>query len=723
MRLQYLVQSCLSQKMIPILGVTIIFFLSIGGCSKEKVKFYVSDFNLVQGYPDQVKKINDELSGETAFISVEVADETNSALAMENKERLEGFPDYRQLRLDTEVFYDDQDAKDDSEAKCEAEAKCRAEEGKWRFPNNRSFAKEWEWNKDMAPPQTCLALSGGGTRSAAFSMGVLQALNGLGYLDDKNIDIISAVSGGAYTLSWFYAQQFNSGKEKLKEVRDQMFNPQDKYQKYLEENASIFGESLIFSSFLFNIPTMPVNLVLNGLFGQHANLSLPQYWYQGRIKKTFQINKDESSDKSINLKDLGVFSQINKLPLFILNSTVLFDEGLTNHGKRWANTIFEFTPIQYGSDALGRYEYPGSAGEGKYKDLDPITLDLATAISGAAADTSMLVAHPSGKFFSSFFNIDWGYYLDNPALPPGALFWHRKLPFPFYLGSGYNRDLQGTRWYLTDGGYSDNLGVFPLARRLCQRIIIVDGEHDPYYNFEGYWRVKRRLQEELNVRLYVKEIEQGKKADMDLGYSETILEKPKLSPGDKTIRQSVRKRWRSFAKYPVMAGKICCLPYEGRDKNLEVIYIKLAYLPKPEQSDEKQCDWNRSGNGFWNGKWNGLSSDFPWGQECNLKNPSKFVEEYFCCVDEERQKKGDIFYLAGVSEQFPQQPTTNADFNHQQYKAYRTLGCQIVRDSRKKKNDEPERVDPFFPVITQGQNENSRPNCLGKKTNAPKIPE
>ena len=49
-----------------------------------------------------------------------------------------------------------------------------------------------------------LALSGGGLRSAAFSIGAMKALYDLGLLDD--IDVISSVSGGGYASFWLYSR-------------------------------------------------------------------------------------------------------------------------------------------------------------------------------------------------------------------------------------------------------------------------------------------------------------------------------------------------------------------------------------------------------------------------------------------------------------------------------------------------------------------------------------
>ncbi|HHJ15472.1 MAG TPA: hypothetical protein ENJ80_02125 [Gammaproteobacteria bacterium] len=61
-----------------------------------------------------------------------------------------------------------------------------------------------------------LALSGGGIRSASFSLGVMQALAHNGWL--KNFDYLSTVSGGGYigsSISWLLSQPMNAGKTRI----------------------------------------------------------------------------------------------------------------------------------------------------------------------------------------------------------------------------------------------------------------------------------------------------------------------------------------------------------------------------------------------------------------------------------------------------------------------------------------------------------------------------
>ena len=63
-----------------------------------------------------------------------------------------------------------------------------------------------------------LALSGGGIRSASFSLGIMQALARFGSF--KHIDYLSTVSGGGYigsSLTWFLNKKWEYGKDKKSE--------------------------------------------------------------------------------------------------------------------------------------------------------------------------------------------------------------------------------------------------------------------------------------------------------------------------------------------------------------------------------------------------------------------------------------------------------------------------------------------------------------------------
>ena len=70
-----------------------------------------------------------------------------------------------------------------------------------------------------------LALSGGGIRGAAFSIGILQGLHEIGALED--IGYLSSVSGGGYAAAWmithyrkghYFRELFRPSSEHLRHV-------------------------------------------------------------------------------------------------------------------------------------------------------------------------------------------------------------------------------------------------------------------------------------------------------------------------------------------------------------------------------------------------------------------------------------------------------------------------------------------------------------------------
>src|ERR1700722_7372248 len=69
-------------------------------------------------------------------------------------------------------------------------------------------------NRDPKGPWFGIALSGGGIRSATFSLGVLQALAAHDLL--KHFDYISSVSGGGYissSLQWWWREHLRQTEE------------------------------------------------------------------------------------------------------------------------------------------------------------------------------------------------------------------------------------------------------------------------------------------------------------------------------------------------------------------------------------------------------------------------------------------------------------------------------------------------------------------------------
>ncbi len=120
-------------------------------------------------------------------------------------------------------------------------------------------------------PDLCLAMSGGGLRSAAVNIGVLSGLsvlkpdNSQSVLD--KVRIMSAVSGGSSALAWYFSQHWHQRGRLRGEVDKELFDDGGKYQHYLRDNyVTFYFPEYALGAFL-NTLAIPVNFVANGIFG------------------------------------------------------------------------------------------------------------------------------------------------------------------------------------------------------------------------------------------------------------------------------------------------------------------------------------------------------------------------------------------------------------------------------------------------------------------------
>lgn len=443
---------------------------------------------------------------------------------------------------------------------------------------NERYKKEWEFSHiSSSPPRLGIALSGGGTRSAAFNMGILSGLQKIGVLEQA--DVISTVSGGGYIASWYYLQHLYSDRYVPKEypkVSDaDLFSITGKYQIYLSTHGELLGTTMTkpiryaeyLNYFLLTLGSVPVNFVFNGVFGTHFNDVPMRRIYQNGIEREFHVvpkgkDDDEYNQYSIlgvpfGVKEEATFQELResvkskKLPFPIINTSA-YISGQASDNEYLKNRVFEFTPLSYGSDYFG------------YSDNHQISVNKAYAISGAAAD-STIIPNAFYSTLASGLNVDLGYYIDNYNLSEAQQTLPRLLPFPFYLLSGrYNNDINGTSIYLTDGGHVENLGAYSLIRRLTKKIIISDAEADPLYQFDAYRNLKSAVQKELHAELNVPEIEAWlKQCDSQVNKERCMKQ---VLPY-KSIK-------------PVMSGTISSFPFieNGAEVNvsIQVLYIKAV---------------------------------------------------------------------------------------------------------------------------------------------------
>ena len=494
-------------------------------------------------------------------------------------------------------------------------------------------------------PRVCLSFSGGGIRSAAFSIGVMKGLHALKGKDGASflhqIDIMSGTSGGAYALTWYYVNQLDP----LPVSRDELFS--SPAQQYLRENADFITPLTIGMTASGNALLIPWNLFANGLFGWHMNTSfLATSAYEYAIQRTFHGGKEATFPELHNL------IKRNLLPFFIITTTARIDGDRFHREALFAKTIFEFTPLRFGSDGLG-YSGPG--------DRFPVTVAEAVEIAGAALDSSQSFTGTSQKVFGSALNEDTGRYLDNFNV--NRSFWeslrYRLSPFPiYYFNRAYIMDLYGERIYLSDGGHSENLAAFPLVRRLCENIILVDAEYDPQYTFEAYFKLKDALARELSVTTHL----DAQPADLKLkGGVDSIdaeIEKGRTRDNVDETDWIARVTSEYFAKrQPVLSGTISTFPLNNDRRNLRLTYVKLAL-------DEEEFT-NVTGTAK---------------QALYDKYGEEVVSYYTTVRDGTCELRPRVFSLFKKCA-FPHYPTTYQNYSESQFAAYVKLGeCTVLNN-------------------------------------------
>lgn len=668
---------------------------------------------------------------------------------MENTSHIEGIR-YHVQAIDSEPFL-----------KGQAVENRQILENSYRDERTYYPSKNKSATSENLRPETGLALSGGGMRSAAFSIGVM---SGLAKKKDvfNSIDIISAVSGGSYALSWYYMQQYYmmqtlcktkhckadekcedrpaykeclaklceddpACKDCLARLPAQLLDPKGPFQKHLAKHGNLTAPYRVFAWSIIDGLLIPVNLFSNLLFGWRTNTTISRGWYENQIEQTFhRIPEGVCSgstqgidDKPATFRELKNFVKDKGLPFFIINATVQIDDDKFHHSSKMSKSVFEFTPLQIGSSGVlfanwkekvdkiaplesvavasapGEYALVWSAPEKPaLLEADPMSVVRGVSISGAAVDSNALAPGPAQKVILSMFNQDLGYFMPNYNHTDEERAKHLFFPFPFYYKHYYIKDAHGLKLYLTDGGHSENLGVFSLVRRLPRRIIIVDAEHDydierdrdgdrdsdrkkyrhtdKYYLFEAYRKLKASLKDEMGVEFIVPCIGKSEEEKCTENCGDTCL-----------MRSSPYK-----TKESCLNGYIGYFPYNSKEgvssENacIEVKYIKLSIDMeklcrdyKDILSMEKLCQDYK---------------DIPSMEK--LCRDSEDIEAVPCpkypiTVSKYVKKRVEWNKLGnphcsifGLACDFPQESTSDQHYEEDQFEAYRDLGKWIVEN-------------------------------------------
>ena len=419
---------------------------------------------------------------------------------------------------------------------------------------HRQYNAEIKWRGNL--PRKCLSLSGGGVRSALFSLGVLKALSKYHQLDD--LDIISSVSGGGYGLGWFYSQVAELvRKEKTywDGHSDAVFTEAswNELRKRIADQYS--GSSFnVFWDAIAGGLTVPGSthralgfplLIVN--FDDVPPPSGAHEVYRYRIETAFLGRSDGNfaiSDTP-NLSELALLIMNSHLPIPIINATAEEPFILV---KDSPYRIFEFTPFDYGSVGTGYVTCRDRPS--LYKNCSPLpdsemTIGDAITISGAALDP------------------------DIPNYLVEQMRGHLGLGIGRAISTKHFQDedkLRGSFIRLSDGGFSDNLGAFSLVRRGCSEIIVVDAGEDPNYEFTDYKKLQSLIKYiggEFKVDDIETFFEERKKQSEQPGQSRITFSTPVMRNG-------------RVSGIPISWQEIIDDPTSSSFRQIQISYIKLS---------------------------------------------------------------------------------------------------------------------------------------------------
>ncbi|ARU55664.1 hypothetical protein OLMES_1589 [Oleiphilus messinensis] len=309
-------------------------------------------------------------------------------------------------------------------------------------------------------PNLCVALSGGGIRSGAISIGFLQRTVETNLL--QKIDIISTVSGGGYALYWLYSGAYEASfmsADKQTSVLQRLIAEDGPAIQRLDQTHFI-DTSDAWWEIAFNSPGVPFDILLRRLIGAK---SVASESYASDIRRKF--GSSDLGIRNIKLQNLHVLVEYMDFPYPIIVTSANRGTAAPMEGHSYSKeALLELSPDWIGSKKVGYHNFmePSEGYLEKHFERKSwmqsiINFELLEAItvSAAAVDTPK----------------------SNENIVPNIA----KL-LGYSLGRSYNTNI-GPQ-FLTDGGFIENLGVLPLIQRGCKYIISLDTSHDPDWKLE-----------------------------------------------------------------------------------------------------------------------------------------------------------------------------------------------------------------------------------------------
>ena len=531
---------------------------------------------------------------------------------------------------------------------------------------------------ELARPQTCLALSGGGMRSAAYSIGVLKALHLLKVL--PHIDIISGDSGGSYAVGWYIDRMIGEDKDEdydanmlfgtriddgniasLDQNQRKEFPPSLGFDVSEQEGKLASTDWAVYQAILA-LAMSPYNIVANGLFKAGVPGSYLASSYEDRLFEVFlekdktkgsadEKNKTNQKSKTKRrLSDYGKLFMANqaverkRLPFFILNAAAVnrfYDPKVGNASlfKHYFHEAFEMTPSHIGSDINGYVRFRDNDRLGDY-DMQIVK---AMAISGAAVDFNATFNSGIWSWLLGATNLNLGQKIKNYSGDAKESQAIQFVPVVNYVDSlAKFKERRGiTDIHLTDGAVADNYATYAVVKRLCRKLIMVDAVWDPDFKFKEYKSLRDRL-DRLGINLKVNEIEEY------LDYLKPLNGEVPVEgvPGFSKVHPRATSLHHGISWYhPVMTGEITGITYRRGGGDLQKPTTDIVYIRLSMQSTK--------------GKEGGYGSA---------------TRDYV--------KKTQDGFWQKIGGHFPHEWTLDQNFEALQFNAYRDLGCTVTVEAK-----------------------------------------
>jgi hypothetical protein len=296
----------------------------------------------------------------------------------------------------------------------------------------------------------CLALSGGGIRSGAVSLGALQELQVTGRL--SGYTYISAVSGGEYPVYGLIYELIRSrGTMSELLAEDSSFvRHADTHSDMISLPNSIYGA--VNDAFLLSYTSKFI-----GAFGG----AWPHY--EAHITRTF-AEQPSIWAALVSVPNAPRLADVTRISLRGMPSPIFVtsaNEGAhpPKKGHEYVlRDVYELSPTVMGAPNFGyTNKVPGD-----------ITVLNAVAASASAIDT------PQGsiRFPEVLRTLNYGLGMRMHSA---------------------RKDVPHRDFNLEDGGFIDNIGIMPLLRHGCSKITIFDNSDD-LRPFEAWFEIKARLE-------------------------------------------------------------------------------------------------------------------------------------------------------------------------------------------------------------------------------------